>query len=223
MKSLIASALMVLAPALALAQASDAAKPASKTAATKPAASKTAVKHKEAAATKKSAAAKAPASSHKAHVAKATSSRTQLKSAANQVASGLVAAEAALSPAELAIADRVYTGHIACELGASVNIQRDPASPGRFNLEGKGYKYRMTPVATSTGAVRLEDQAGGAVWLQIANKSMLMNQKAGQRLADDCMSPEQLVVAQNLKTHPQASLLDTPAPAAAPAQPATAK
>lgn len=101
-----------------------------------------------------------------------------------------------------------------------MNLQRDPASPGRFNLEGKGYKYRMTPVATSTGAVRLEDQAGGAVWLQIANKSMLMNQKAGQRLADDCMSPEQQVVAQNLKTHPQASLLDTPAPAAAEQSPA---
>ncbi|WP_288510162.1 hypothetical protein [uncultured Acidovorax sp.] len=219
MKSLIASALMVLAPALALAQTSDAAKPAAKPAA-KQAASKTAAKHKDAAVSKKSAAAKAPAKGHSTHVAKATSSRTQLKSATNQVASGLMAAEAALSPAELAIADRVYTGHISCELGAYVNLQRDPASPGRFNLEGKGYKYRMTPVATSTGAVRLEDQAGGAVWLQIANKSMLMNQKAGQRLADDCMSPEQQVVAQNLKTHPQASLLDTPAPAAAEQSPA---
>ena len=211
MKSLIASALVVLAPALALAQTSDAAKPAAKQVTSKPAA-----KHKDAAVSKKSAVANAPAKAPSTRVAKATSSRTQLKSATSQVASGLMAAEAALSPAELAIADRVYTGHIACELGAYVNLQRDPASPGRFNLEGKGYKYRMTPVATSTGAVRLEDQAGGAVWLQIANKSMLMNQKAGQRLADDCMSPEQLVVAQNLKTHPQASLLDSSA-ATAPA------
>ena len=219
MKSLIASALVVLAPALALAQTSDAAKPAAKQVT-----SKTAAKHKDAAVSKKSAVAKAPAKAPSTRVAKATSSRTQLKSATSQVASGLMAAEAALSPAELAIADRVYTGHIACELGAYVNLQRDPASPGRFNLEGKGYKYRMTPVATSTGAVRLEDQAGGAVWLQIANKSMLMNQKAGQRLADDCMSPEQLVVAQNLKTHPQASLLDSSAataPAAAEQSPAT--
>jgi hypothetical protein len=32
-------------------------------------------------------------------------------------------------------------------------------------------------VATSTGTVRLEDKQAGAVWLQIANKSMLMNQK----------------------------------------------
>ncbi|KQR53153.1 hypothetical protein [Acidovorax sp. Leaf160] len=215
MKSLIASALMVLAPALALAQTADAAKAAAAKTTAKPAAKSAqpaAKKTTPAKSTAKSAAAE------KTTVAKAkpkaNSSRTQLKSATAQVASGLVAAEEALSPAELAIAEKVHTGRIACELGASVNIERDPASPGRFNLEGKGFKYRMTPVATSTGAVRLEDQHGGAVWLQIANKSMLMNQKAGQRLADECMSPEQLLVAEGLKTNPQPSVLD-PLPAAA--------
>ena len=215
MKSLIASALMLLAPALALAQTPDTAKPAPAKTTAKPAA-KAAVKPADASAKKapvakttKSAADKAAAAK-----AKATSSRTQLKSATGQVASGFIAAEEALSPAELSIAERVHTGRIACELGAFVSIERDPASPGRFNLEGKGFKYRMTPVATSTGAVRLEDQHGGAVWLQIANKSMLMNQKAGQRLADECMSPEQLLVAEGLKTNPQPSVLD-PLPAAA--------
>ncbi|WP_311224213.1 MULTISPECIES: hypothetical protein [unclassified Acidovorax] len=217
MKSLIASALMLLAPALALAQTTDAAKPAPAKTTAKPAA-KAAAKPADASAKKapvakttKSAADKAAAAKAKA---KATSSRTQLKSATGQVASGFIAAEEALSPAELSIAERVHTGRIACELGAFVSIERDPASPGRFNLEGKGFKYRMTPVATSTGAVRLEDQHGGAVWLQIANKSMLMNQKAGQRLADECMSPEQLLVAEGLKTNPQPSVLD-PLPAAA--------
>ena len=62
--------------------------------------------------------------------------------------------------------------------------------PGYFNLKGKGYSYRMHPVVTSTGAIRLEDQHdGGAVWLQLANKSMLMDQKAGKRLADECIEP----------------------------------
>jgi len=69
----------------------------------------------------------------------------------------------------------------------------------------------MTPVVSSTGAVRLEDTQRGAVWLQIANKSMLMNQKLGQRLADECMSPAQVQVAEALKTNPQPSLLDKPA------------
>ena len=124
------------------------------------------------------------------------------------MAAGIIAAEAALSPAELAIAERVHTGRIPCELGASVTVSADTASPGRFHVEGKGFKYYMTPVATTTGTVRLEDIKGGAVWLQIANKSMLMNQKLGQRLADECMSPEQTLVAEAIKKNPPPSVLD---------------
>jgi hypothetical protein len=189
MKTFIASALMLLAPAFALAQTSPqpAAKPAAKATA--------------------NAAAKAPA---KAKTAKAEppSSRTQLRSATGQVAAGIMAAEAALSPAELAIAERVHVGRIACELGAHVTLKADPASPGRFDLEGKGFKYRMAPVETSTGAVRLEDQKGGAVWLQIANKSMLMDQKRGQRLADECMSPEQNLFYYSIKKNPPPSVFE---------------
>ena len=71
----------------------------------------------------------------------------------------------------------------------------------------------MSPVATSTGAVRLEDTKAGAVWLQIANKSMLMNQRLGQRLADECMSSEQVVVAEAIKRNPPPSVFE-PLPAA---------
>ena len=134
--------------------------------------------------------------------------RTQLKSAANQVASGIIAAEAALSPDELAIAERVHVGRIPCELGAFVTVSPEPASPGHFHIEGKGFKYFMAPVATTTGTVRLEDKKGGAVWLQIANQSMLMNQKLGQRLADECMSPEQTLVAEAIKKNPPVSVLE---------------
>lgn len=151
-------------------------------------------------------------------VAKAsgTSSRTQLKSAANQVASGIRAAEAALSPAELAIAERVYAGRLPCAEGVTVNIQADAASPGYFNVQANKLKYRMFPVATTTGAIRLEDPHVGAVWLQLGNKSMLMDQKRGKRVADECASPEQLAVAQALKTSPVQSVLDAPAPTAGP-------
>ena len=199
MKSLITSALMLLVPAVVLAQtpAKSEAKPAAKTA--KPAA-KTA-----------KASDKAPAKKTPVAKAQPTSSRAQLKSAANQVATGMIAAEAALTPAELAIAERVHTGRIPCELGASVTVSADTASPGRFHVEGKGFKYYMTPVATTTGTVRLEDIKGGAVWLQIANKSMLMDQKRGQRLADECMSPEQIVVAEAIKKTPPPSLFEAKA------------
>lgn len=209
MKSFIASALMLLAPAFALAQTSATTdtKPAAKSAEAKApakAAAKPAAKSdtKSAKTSEKAPAKKAVAKSEP------TSSRTQLKSATNQVAAGIMAAEAALSPAELAIAERVHTGRIACELGAFVTVTAEPATPGHFHVEGKGFKYFMSPVATTTGTVRLEDQKGGAVWLQIANKSMLMNQKLGQRLADECMSPEQQLVAEAIKKNPPVSVLE---------------
>ena len=203
MKSFIASALMLLAPAIVLAQtpAVSDKKPAAKPAASaKAQAAKPVAK---APVTKKTSAARKT---------EATSSRTQLRSATGQVAAGIIAAEAALTPAELAIADRVHVGRMPCELGAFVTVSADATSPGRFNVEGKGFKYHMTPVATTTGTVRLQDDKGGAVWLQIANKSMLMNQRAGQRLADECMSPEQVIVAEAIKKNPPVSVLE-PMPA----------
>lgn len=145
-----------------------------------------------------------------------SANRTHLKSAAKNVAAGIEAAEAALTPAELAIAERVQVGHLPCELGASVTLVQDTNAPGYFDMQGKNFKYRMFPVLTSTGAVRLEDQKAGAVWLQLANKSMLMNQKQGIRLADECMSPAQMVVAQNLKLNPAPSILDAPKPVVTP-------
>lgn len=139
-----------------------------------------------------------------------TPSRVEAKTKASQMASGIMAAEAALTPAELAIAERVYQGKLPCELGAFVTLTADAKSPGYFDVQIKNQKYRMFPVETSTGAIRLEDHRAGAVWLQLANKSMLMDQKLGKRLADECMSPEQAVMAEMLIKNPPPSVLDEP-------------
>jgi len=66
----------------------------------------------------------------------------------------------------------------------------------------------MHPVESKTGAIRLEDPARGAMWLQLGNKSMLMSQKLGQRLADECQSPAQLTYAEQLKKNPLPSILE---------------
>lgn len=154
-----------------------------------------------------------PAAKKKLAKPMVSASRTSLKSAAVNVAAGIQAAEAALTPAELAIAERVQVGKIPCELGASVTLTADAKNPGYFDMHGKNFDFRMFPVPTSTGAIRLEDQKAGAVWLQLANKSMLMSQKLGIRLADECTTPAQLEVAQNLKLNPPASILDALPPA----------
>ena len=138
-------------------------------------------------------------------------SRTEIRSTATQMAAGIAAAEAALEPAELAMADSVYTGVMPCEMGTSVTLASDPAAPGYFDMHGKNFRFRMVPVITVTGAIRLEDRQAGAVWLQLPKKSMLMNQKIGQRMADGCMSQSQLVVAQAMKDAPPPDLLGPPA------------
>lgn len=191
--TLVAAALFVLSPLVQAQSSGTGEKPAAK-----------AASHKAVKSTK--AAKKKP---------KVSANRMSLKSAAVNVAAGISAAEAALTPAELAIAERVQVGKIPCELGASVTLTADAKSPGYFDMQGKNFSYRMFPVTTSTGAIRLEDQKAGAVWIQLSNKSMLMNQKLGTRLADECMSPTQVAVAEQLKLHPPVSILEPLKPQAA--------
>ena len=96
-----------------------------------------------------------------------------------------MAPEPELAPHEISIAERVHVGTLPCEMGASVRMTADANAPGYFTLQGKGYKYRMRPVATSSGAIRLEDEKAGAVWLQLANKS---NKNASSPCGGDLIS-----------------------------------
>ena len=113
-----------------------------------------------------------------------------------------------LDDAQLAIAQRIHTGKIQCELGADVTVTADEKKPGFFTVSTKGAKYRMHPVESRTGAIRLEDANAGAMWLQLGNKSMLMNQKQGLRLADECQAPQQTAFADEMKKNPPKSLFD---------------
>ncbi|MCG3188806.1 MAG: hypothetical protein LKCHEGNO_00992 [Burkholderiaceae bacterium] len=98
---------------------------------------------------------------------------------------------ATLSSEQMSTADRVLLGQSRCEFNQSVNVAAVPGQKGWFNVEYKGKSYLMAPEHTTTGAVRLEDKKAGMMWLQIANKSMLMNSKIGQRMVDNCVHPSQ--------------------------------
>jgi hypothetical protein len=113
-----------------------------------------------------------------------------------------------LTDSDIEVAKKVYVGDIPCELGAKVKItplKRD----GFFMISTAKYRFAMHPVESRTGAIRLEDPKRGAMWLQLGNKSMLMSQKLGQRLADECQSPEQITYAEKLKANPLPSILDS--------------
>jgi len=118
-----------------------------------------------------------------------------------------------LSDEEQETAKRVYVGAFPCDLGSRVTVTADPANPGFFNIVSGSHHYFMHPVESQTGAVRLEDNRQGAVWLQLGNKSMLMDQKLGQRVADDCEANEQRDFIAHSQGHPQTELFQEPASA----------
>lgn len=117
-------------------------------------------------------------------------------------------ADPELSEADLAVARRVFVGRAQCELGADVSVQIDDKKPGFFVVYNQKVKFRMHPVESRTGAIRLEDPRQGAVWLQLGNKSMLMNQKLGLRIADDCQTSDQVAFAEEMKKNPPKSLFE---------------
>lgn len=83
-------------------------------------------------------------------------------------------------------ATQLVTGSFRCELGNTVELRMDGRVTDGVTLVWKGSNYMMTPVSTSTGAVRLENTGAGLVWIQIPSKSMLLNAKLGQQLANEC-------------------------------------
>jgi hypothetical protein len=116
----------------------------------------------------------------------------------------------AYESAEAALYDqlrKVILGTFPCGAGIKVSVLADPRLADRYHVVLGRRTYHMHSVPTSTGIVRLEDSAEGLVWLQLANKSMLMNSKLGRRLADDCMSEPQVRMVQLLREKPQPELL----------------
>jgi hypothetical protein len=201
MKILLATAILFAAPALVLAQTATAAKPAAAPAAKAAA---------PAAGAKPAAKPRPPA--RRAAAVKSVEEATPIDDDPNVT----------LSPEDLEMAKRVHVGTFPCELGASVTIAPSDKRPGFFTVRSGLMRFRMHPVGSRTGAIRLEDGRAGAMWLQLGNKSMLMSQKIGQRIADECMSPDQATFAEELKRNPRPSILDAPPPAAAGAGTASA-
>lgn len=157
---------------------------------------------KKPAATKKAPAKKAPA---KKSVAKKVPPKTARAVESNTPVEPLTKR---LTEAELAIAQRVYTGRIQCELGADITVTPDEKNPGFFNVAAGKQRYYMHPVESRTGAIRLEDGRAEAMMLQLGNKSMVLNQKLGQRVADDCQTAEQKQFAAQLERSGGPGLLD---------------
>jgi hypothetical protein len=79
-----------------------------------------------------------------------------------------------------------------CELGNKVTIYHAPEDDQKIAIHWKKRTHEMTRVGTSTGANRFENTKEGLVWIGIPAKSMLLDSKKGQQLANECKHAEQL-------------------------------
>ncbi len=144
----------------------------------------------------------------KVHAKVKTTSKAVVANKRPSVPAPMVASEQPIDSQRTAVAEQVHTGRMVCELGNAVHVSADAQNPGHFHVQMNKHTYHMSPVVSATGAIRLEDPHAGAMWLQLSNKSMLMNSKLGQRMADECQSPDQMAVADAMKLAPPVSLLE---------------
>jgi Flp pilus assembly protein TadG len=102
---------------------------------------------------------------------------------------------AAADEQQLAAAREVLIGESGCEFNQKIEVNPSSQHPGYVDMSFNKKKYTMKPVLSPTGALRLEDVRSEALMIQIASKTMVMNQKTGQRLVDNCVHPEQRTVS----------------------------
>ena len=138
-----------------------------------------------------SAQATAPAKPAAAKPAPAKATKPAPAKKAAPAAATLPAADAD----QIAAAERTYFGNYVCELDQSIDVGMNPKTPGYVDVSFKKKTYTMKPIVSSTGAVRLEEVKGGMLLIQIANKSMMMDSKVGQRVVDGCVHEKQRAAA----------------------------
>jgi hypothetical protein len=92
---------------------------------------------------------------------------------------------------QLDAAERTHFGDYQCEFNQKIHVSLSPEAAGYIEVKHLKKVFVMKPVMSSTGALRLEDVRGQTLLLQVANKSMLMDVKAGRRIVDSCVHATQ--------------------------------
>jgi len=92
---------------------------------------------------------------------------------------------------QLLAAKEVHLGESGCEFDQKIQLDANSKHPGYVDMSFNKKIYTMKPVMSPTGALRLEDVRSETLMIQIPTKTMVMNQKTGQRLVDNCIHPNQ--------------------------------
>jgi hypothetical protein len=92
---------------------------------------------------------------------------------------------------QMAASELVHYGKYVCDDKYEVFVERNAKATGYVDVRYQKDIWVMKPVASRTGAVRLEDIRGHTLLVQIPAKSMLLNTRTGQRIVDSCQHDAQ--------------------------------
>ena len=125
-----------------------------------------------------------------------------------EAASTTVVPVLANSPEPTPRPGEVWAGAYQCEHAEKISL-RPGQGPGLVELQWKAQRWQMRRVDSRSGAMRLEDASARMVWIQLPNKSMLLDQRQGRRLLDECQHDIQVQTAAQMKDNPPPALFDT--------------
>jgi hypothetical protein len=89
---------------------------------------------------------------------------------------------------DMAAAGRMVlqAGTYRCELNRNVEIRQISADGQTMEISWAGKTHSLQAVNARSGALRFENAADGLTWLVIVGKSMLLDSRKGQQLANEC-------------------------------------
>jgi len=117
--------------------------------------------------------------------------KTPAKKPGTKAAAPVEAPLPAASSEQIDAANMALLGDYDCEFDQKVSLAPYGKAAGYIEVKQKAQAWVMKPVLSSTGALRLEDVQGRMLLIQIANKSMVMDTKLGQRVVDGCTHEKQ--------------------------------
>jgi hypothetical protein len=120
----------------------------------------------------------------------AKTSKTTKAAAAGAAGAAAVAALPTANAEQMTAYNAAHLGSYDCEFGQKIMVEKS-STDGYVNLKYKNDQWTMKPELSSTGALNMNDVKGKMRYLQIANKSMLMDTSAGRRVVDGCQHDKQ--------------------------------
>lgn len=105
-------------------------------------------------------------------------------------------------------AGEVWAGGYQCNHAEKVSL-RPGALADHVELRWRAQRWQLRRTESRSSALRLEDASARMVWIQLPNKSMLLDQRQGRRLLDDCQHDVQIETAAQMKANPAPALFDT--------------